>query len=103
MDYGDGEIVLQCPSKHRLGFIVVPSRYNPHPARLGRVDRRIRVGDNVQFRPVPSGYPLRETCRVCKTSGRKCDYVAAWAEVQECLAKLRNTPSITLTFREPLY
>jgi hypothetical protein len=97
MDYSDGEIVLQCPNKHPLGFIVVPSRYNVHVDRLGLVDRRIGQGENVPFRPVPPGYPLRETCRVCKGNGRKYDYAAPWTEVRECLVKLRDTPSITLT------
>jgi hypothetical protein len=104
MAYFDGEIVLQCPAKHRLGFIVVPNRDRPRLDGLGRTDQRIEAaesgpgpGPEVPFRRVPPGHPLREACPVCKGNGRKYDYMATWDELAECIAKLRDTQSITLT------
>jgi hypothetical protein len=102
-DHSEGEIVLQCSFKHRLGFIVVPRRSNPRLDRLARVDQRLKLGATVPARSVPVDHPLRELCPACKNSGRSpSNYDASWAEIVECVEKLRDTPSTTLTLFQTL-
>jgi hypothetical protein len=76
MHCDDGEIVLQCPNKHRIGFVVVPSRYNPHVDRLGRVDQRIELGrrGNKYTRSAPtntSSYTGLSTAPNCSTTSER--------------------------------
>jgi hypothetical protein len=84
-----GQLELRCPHGHPLGALVVTAMGSAY-----RLERPLADGKDVAAEPLVTGEKVKVLCPACRAAGRRPDYQAAWAVVEEHLAdEQRDTRS----------
>jgi hypothetical protein len=94
-----GQIKLKCPYKHELGAILVQPRRPAGQQMFYRIAKAISAPDTPEncemtFDPIEPGMPVIDRCQRCGKT-----WQAPWDVVEPEIAKLVNTPVVTLTLR----